>query len=177
LTDSNFQPITLQQAQIAAAAWHEIRPEWEVKSMMTRLEAHASSGDSRASFGELLRAGINAAMNPKAKTPAVIFQPGKHWLTAEQAADPVYTSRFGNDTSEDCPNHPTVKAWDCRPCRRSDPAPANLRDRIAAEAQKVRDARAAKLTPPTTTKETPNGTQPGSPAQEPQPAQQSGPHA
>lgn len=155
MTDSNFQPITQKQAQIAAAAWHEVRPEWAVAGMMTLLEANAT----RAPFGELLRAGINAALNPKAKTPAVIFQPGKHWLTAEQAVDPVFTSRFGNDTSDDCPNHPTVKAWDCRPCRRSDPAPANLRERIAAEAEKVRVARAAKLTPPTTeTKEPQDGT-------------------
>jgi len=168
LTDSNFQPITLQQAQIAAAAWHEIRPEWEVKSMMTRLEAHASSGAARnSSFAELLRAGINVALNPKALTPAVIFQPGKHWLDAEQAANPAFTARFGNDTSEDCPNHPTVKAWDCRPCRRADPPPANLRERIAAEAERVRVARAAKLTPPTTTKESHDG---DTPTQEPQPA-------
>ena len=142
MTDSN-SPITLKQAEICAAAWHEIRPDWGVPSMMTMLEANAT----RAPFGELLRAGINAALNPKAKTPAVIFQPGKHWLDAEQSTDPARTSWFGNDTSDDCPNHPTVKAWDCRPCRRSDPKPANFRERVEAEAEKLRAARAAKLEP------------------------------
>jgi hypothetical protein len=143
LTDSQ-EPITHKQAQIAAAAWHEIRPEWGIPSMMTLLAENAA----HAPFAHLLRAGINAALNPKVQTPAVIFKPGKHWLDAEAAQDPARTSWFGNDTSEDCPNHPTVKAWDCRPCRRSDPPPPNFRERIAAEAEKVRAARALQLGAP-----------------------------
>jgi hypothetical protein len=150
LTDS--KNLTFPQAQIIAAAWHEVRPEWSIPSMMTLLEENAG----HAPFPELLRAGINAGLNPKIKTPGVIFKPGKHWLDAEQAADPSRTSWFGNDTSEDCPNHPTVKAWDCRPCRRADPPPPNFRERIAAEAERVRAARAAKLQTPPTTKEIPS---------------------
>lgn len=164
MTDSN-QSITFPQAQLAAAVWHEVRPEWGIASLMTLLEANAA----HAPFPLLVRAGINAGLNPKVRTPAVIFQPGKHWLDAEAAADPARTSWFGNDTSEDCPNHPTVKAWDCRPCRRADPPPPNLRERIAAEAERVRRERQAKLTP-TTTKETPDADTTDSPAQSPQSA-------
>ncbi|QGJ93499.1 hypothetical protein SEA_MUFASA8_51 [Arthrobacter phage Mufasa8] len=147
MTDST-PTITENQAKIAAAAWHEIRPDWGIQSMMTMLAEKVTAPGFTASFAELLRAGINAALNPKAKTPAVIFQPGKHWLDAEQAADPARTSWFGNDTSDDCPNHPTVKAWDCKPCRRADPMPPNFRARVEAEAERVRAARAAQLTPP-----------------------------
>lgn len=143
MTDS--EPITLPQAKMCAAVWHEIRPEWGIPSLMTLLEQNAT----RAPFAHLIRAGINAALNPKVRTPAVIFQHGKHWLEAEQMTDPVATSRLGNDTSEDCPNHPTVKAWNCRPCRRADPPPPDLRERIAAEAEKARQARAASLQPTT----------------------------
>lgn len=147
MTDS--QKLTQKQAQIIAAAWHEVRPEWGIPSLMTLLGMNAD----RAPFGELLRAGLNVALdNPKAKTPAVIFLDGKHWLTAEQATDVARTSWFGNDTSEDCPNHPTVKSWDCKPCRRSDPPPPNFKERVAAEAERLRAERAAALTP-TTTKE------------------------
>lgn len=170
-------PLTERQAQIIAAAWNELRPRWGVPSLLTLLEKNLT----RAPFGDLLRAGINAAMDPRVETPGAIFKDGPHWLTMERAAlkaaesaaaaavaavvrsasAPAPSRWVSNDTSEDCPNHPTVKAWDCRPCRRADPAPANFRDRIAAETERVRAERAAKLTPttPTTTetKEGPHG--------------------
>ncbi|QAY16162.1 hypothetical protein SEA_SONALI_50 [Arthrobacter phage Sonali] len=146
---TDIQELTLKQAQIIAAAWHEVRPDWGIPSLMTLLQENSR----HAPFAELLRAGINAGLNPKVRTPAVIFKPGKHWLDAEAAQDPARTSWFGNDSSDECPNHPTVKAWNCRPCRTADPKPANFKERVAAEAEKVRAARAAALTPATTVQE------------------------
>jgi hypothetical protein len=169
--------LTERQAQIIAAAWNELRPRWGVPSLLTLL----AKNQSRAPFGDLLRAGINAALDPRVETPGAIFKDGPHWLTVERAAlkaaesaaqaavaavvrsasAPAPSRWVGNDTSEDCPNHPTVKAWDCRPCRRADPPPPNLRDRIAAEAERVRAERAAKLqTPATTAKEVPSEPEP-----------------
>lgn len=167
--------LTSRQAQIIAAAWHELRPRWGVPALLTLLEKN----QTRAPFGDLLRAGINAALDPRVETPGAIFADGPHWLTVERAAmkaaetaaaaavaavvrsasAPAPSRWVSNDTSEDCPNHPTVKAWDCRPCRRADPPPPNLRARIAAEAEKVRLARAAKLQTapePEPSKESPN---------------------
>jgi hypothetical protein len=174
--------LTERQAQIIAAAWHELRPRWGVPALLTLL----AKNQTRAPFGDLLRAGINAALDPRVETPGAIFVDGPHWLTVERAAlkaaesaaqaavaavvrsasAPAPPRWVGNDTSEDCPNHPTVKAWDCRPCRRADPPPPNLRERIAAEAEKVRAARAAKLQTPTTAKEE----APSEDSQEPQSA-------
>jgi hypothetical protein len=181
MTKEISSELTEKQAQIIAAAWHELRPRWGVPALLTLL----GKNRGHAPFGDLLRAGINAAMDPAVATPAVIFLDGPHWLTVERAALRAAESaataavaavvrtasttaparRGGNDTSEDCPNHPTVKAWDCRPCRRADPPPANLRERIAAEAEKARAARTAHLQKPSTTKEIPSEN-----SLEPQPA-------
>ena len=98
-----------------------------------------------ADFPDLVRAACAIAIDrPEAETPAVIFMTGKHWLPPEKAASPAHTAALGNDNSPACPRHPTVKEWECRPCRRVDPPPPDLKDRIAAAAEAARLEREAK---------------------------------
>lgn len=69
--------MTIQQPQAQALAnlLHQLRPDWNVASMMALLGKHKDDHD----FPALCVAATKAATNPDARTPAVIFLPGAHW--------------------------------------------------------------------------------------------------
>jgi hypothetical protein len=135
-----LKEITVRQVEILADLLHELRPRWSVTSLRSMIWAERATAD----FPELVRAACAIAIDrPEVETPGIIFMTGKHWLPPAKAASPAHTAALGNDNSPECPNHPGVKDWECRPCRRADPPPPDLKDRIAAAAEAARKEREA----------------------------------
>ncbi|NMR29935.1 hypothetical protein [Crystallibacter degradans] len=69
--------VTESQAVLLAHLLHEIRPAWEIKSLMTLLYKHRDDHE----FPELCAAAIAVANDQEKRTPAIIFMDGPHWLT------------------------------------------------------------------------------------------------
>jgi LmbE family N-acetylglucosaminyl deacetylase len=69
--------LTVQQPQAQALAnlLHQLRPDWNVTSIMALLGKHKDGHE----FTALSLAAVKAAANPDTRTPAVIFLPGPHW--------------------------------------------------------------------------------------------------
>lgn len=64
------------QAQALAAFVSRIRPEWNVKGIVSALEKAAPTGDVH----DVACALIRLAADPTVKTPGMLPQPGAHWL-------------------------------------------------------------------------------------------------
>jgi len=111
LTD--HQPITKPQAEALAQLLHQLRPEWGVPALMTLIGRNINHP---ATYPQLVLAAVTAAnrRNPDgthtARTPAVIYQPGKHWET------PVGETPAHIPASPPCEDHPTFEHHNCRAC-------------------------------------------------------------
>ena len=110
---TDHQPITKPQAEALAGILHQLRPEWGTPALMTLI---GRNKDHPATFPQLTQAAVTAATrtNPDgshvARTPAVIYQPGKHW---EQ---PVNETGAQVPPGPPCEDHPTFEAHNCRAC-------------------------------------------------------------
>lgn len=110
---TDLQPITKSQAEALAGILHQLRPEWGIPALMTLIGKNANHP---AAFPQLVQAAITAATrrNPDgthtARTPAVIFQPGRHW---EQ---PIHETGTKLPPGPACEDHPTFEAHNCRAC-------------------------------------------------------------
>lgn len=110
---TDHQPITKPQAEALAGILHQLRPEWGTPALITLI---GRNKDHPAPFHLLTQAAITAAnrRNPDgthtARTPAVIYQPGKHW---EQ---PIGETPAHTPAGPPCEDHPTYEAHNCRAC-------------------------------------------------------------
>lgn len=110
---TDHQPITETQAKTLAALLHELRPEWGVQAMVTLIGRNLQHP---APFQRLAQAAVNAALRTgsngtyTAQTPAVIYQPGKHW------DQPGVESSITLPAGPNCEDHPTFQAHNCRCC-------------------------------------------------------------
>lgn len=110
---TDHQPITETQARTLAALLHELRPEWGIPAMVTLIGRNLSHP---APFARLAQAAVNAATRTgpdgahAARTPQVIYQPGKHWDRPEgERATHL-------PPGPKCEDHPTFEAHNCRCC-------------------------------------------------------------
>lgn len=110
---TDHQPITKPQAEALAGILHQLRPEWGTPALITLI---GRNRDHPAPFHLLTQAAITAAnrRNPDgshtARTPAVIYQPGKHW---EQ---PIGETPARIPAAPECEDHIGQEAHNCRAC-------------------------------------------------------------
>lgn len=110
---TDHQPITETQAKTLAALLHELRPEWGIPAMVTLIGRNLNHP---APFPRLAQAAVNAALRTArdgsyaALTPAVIYQPGKHW------DQPATDTGIQLPAGPRCEDHPTFEAHSCRCC-------------------------------------------------------------
>ena len=110
---TDLQPITKPQAEALAGILHELRPEWGIPALMTLIGRNINHP---ASFANLTLAAVTAANrkgpdgNYVARTPAVIYQPGKHW------EHPVGETPATIPAGPPCEDHPEFQAHNCRCC-------------------------------------------------------------
>lgn len=99
-------PLTKLQATHLANLLNQLRPEWDINSMMTLF------GNNRtfAPFPALVEAAVKVARNPAKKYPNVIFMTGNHWDTT--APDIGAQAPAGPP----CEDHDTEPAHNCRSC-------------------------------------------------------------
>lgn len=136
--------MTKDQATMTAALVHSIRPDWDERGIVAALAKAVQRGDAAL----VSIAAIHAARTPTNQTPAVISMDGPHWQKAEGTAPApkrIIEPPKSNDTSADCPSHPGVKAWACKPCRVTTPRPADFHDQVARAAEAAHAARQAQL--------------------------------
>lgn len=111
MTDS--QTITKPQADALANLLHQLRPEWGIPALITLIGKNLNHP---APFPILAQAAITAANRrnpdgtPTARTPAVIYQPGRHW------DHPIGDTPSHQPTSPPCEDHNTFEAHNCRAC-------------------------------------------------------------
>jgi hypothetical protein len=101
--------ITDTQARALAALVHALRPDWDVPGIRKALWDARRKG----SAVELTHAAVEAAVNPDARTPAVIALDGAHWTVARpwEDAAPAHVERCPQ------PGHTSYPAWSCGACR------------------------------------------------------------
>ena len=105
--------ITKPQAEALANLLHQLRPEWGIPALMTLIGRNLNHP---ATYAQLTQAAVTAATrrNPDcthtARTPAVIYQPGKHWET------PIGETPAIVPPGPPCEDHPTFEAHNCRAC-------------------------------------------------------------
>lgn len=110
---TDHQPITKPQAEALAGILHQLRPEWGTPALMTLIGRHK---DHPAQFPHLVQAAVTAATRKTpdgqyvARTPAVIYQPGKHW---EQ---PVMEAGARPPAADPCEDHIGKEAHNCASC-------------------------------------------------------------
>lgn len=110
---TDHQPITKPQAEALAGILHQLRPEWGVPALMTLIGRNLQHP---ATYPQLTQAAVTAATrrNPDgahtARTPAVIYQPGKHWEAPPGEAPATIPP------GPPCADHPTFEAHNCRCC-------------------------------------------------------------
>ncbi|WP_285240088.1 hypothetical protein [Pseudarthrobacter sp. MEB009] len=111
MTDS--QTITKPQAEALASILHELRPEWGTPALVTLI---GRNREHPAPFPALTQAAITAATRrnpdgtPTARTPAVIYQPGKHW------DQPINDAGTRIPPGPPCEDHIGQEAHNCRCC-------------------------------------------------------------
>lgn len=132
--------MTQEQAEMLATFTRTLRPDWGQQGIVSALEKLAGTMDA----GTLSLGLLHAATTPTNRTPAVITHPGKHWDRARGIGAPGKPTEpqrsSGIDTSPLCPNHPELHEWECKPCKRPSPPPANFRDLIAEATEQARKA-------------------------------------
>ena len=107
------QPITKPQAEALAGILHQLRPEWGIPALMTLI---GKNRDHPAAYPLLVLAAVTAANRrnpdgtPMARTPAVIYQPGRHW------DHPIGETPAYVPAGPACEDHPTFEAHNCRAC-------------------------------------------------------------
>ena len=107
------QPIIKPQAEALAGILHELRPEWGIPALVTLIGRNLNHP---ATFPQLTLAAVTAAnrRNPDgthtARTPAVIYQPGRHW------DHPIGETPNPQPPGHPCEDHPTFQAHNCRCC-------------------------------------------------------------
>ncbi|QFG09607.1 hypothetical protein HYQ00_gp63 [Arthrobacter phage TripleJ] len=110
---TDLPAITKPQAEALASLLHELRPEWGIPALMTLIGKNRAHP---ARFPQLAQAAVAAAIrtNPDgshtARTPAVIYQPGRHW------DQPVMEAGAVVPPGPPCEDHPTEAAHNCRAC-------------------------------------------------------------
>lgn len=111
MTDS--QTITKPQAEALAGILHQLRPEWGIPALITLIGRNLTHP---ATFAQLTQAAVAAATRrnpdgtPTARTPAVVYQPGRHW------DQPVQETGAHVPPGPPCEDHPTFEAHNCGAC-------------------------------------------------------------
>lgn len=114
------------EAHRLAGAINQLRPEWPLASLSTFIHKNLAARAYRDAAVALTW----VACDPQTLTPARVLEAGP-WWKATQAQDATVSA-----ISHSCPEHPSERAWDCRPCAEEVvPVPANFRDQIKAAAK------------------------------------------
>jgi hypothetical protein len=111
--------ITHVEAQALAAFITRIRPDWDHPGIFAAIGKTRDLGSAAAIGAALCR----LAENRDLRTPALLAEPGPHWGGTTTAT---------RQPPQRCPEHPTERAWNCRPCE------AQAIDREEAQA-KIRE--------------------------------------
>ena len=118
-------PLSQSQGQALTALLHTIRRDWGLAGITAALKKASPLG----SAAEVAVAACRCAANPDMRTPALIADPGPHWLglAAGSRLAPVM-----------CVAHPARKAGGCPECfkaavPRADLCPVPRRDRHVHE--------------------------------------------
>lgn len=118
-------PINREQAHALAAFIATLRADWQQPGIVKALSDARTMGTA----GELARAAIACAENPKIRTPAVIARAGEHWALSREPGTRIPPRRHPcpdhPDEDDDlcphhttttparCPEHPDQRAFDC----------------------------------------------------------------
>ena len=111
--------ITHTQAQQLAAFIHTIRRDWDPAGIVKAL------GDARGKgpVDLVAHAAIRAAMNPKARTPAIIGRAGEHWAVPWREPDRLPPREVH------CPEHDVAESL-CRGRHVRKAPPVGWRDAV-----------------------------------------------
>lgn len=107
------EPITKPQAEALAGILHQLRPEWGTPALMTLI---GKNREHPAPYPHLVLAAVTAVNRRNtdgtwtARTPAVIYQPGRHW------DHPIGETPAHQPPGPNCQDHPTFQAHNCRCC-------------------------------------------------------------
>lgn len=100
------------EIQRIAAAMNALRPDWNIRSLVTYLERNHAARP----FRDLIVAAVVVATDARTQTPKLLEQHGAWWVAAKAAqgtgaADPVHYAR--------CPviGHTSYAAHNCGACR------------------------------------------------------------
>jgi hypothetical protein len=94
------------QAERIAQAINALRPDWPIRSLVTFTMRNLSA----RAYRDAVVALAWIATDPATKTPARILEAGP-WWKATQIEDGTVST-----VTHRCPEHPTERAWSCKPC-------------------------------------------------------------
>lgn len=98
-----MMPITKAQSQALVALIHQLRHDWDLPGIASAVRKASTLGP----FTDLAIAATRCAANQDMRTPALIAEPGPHWLglaTGKRIASPT------------CSEHPQRNAGHCPEC-------------------------------------------------------------
>jgi hypothetical protein len=98
-----MMPISISQTQALVALIHQLRKDWDLAGIRAAIAKAATIG----SAADIATAACRCAANPDMRTPALIAEPGPHWLgtTAGTRQAPIM-----------CADHPQWKGGHCPQC-------------------------------------------------------------
>jgi hypothetical protein len=96
-------PITQSQGQALTALIGQLRKDWDLAGIRAAIRKAALIGAP----ADVAVAACRCAANPDMRTPALIAEPGPHWLG---------TSAGSRQAPTMCPTHPAHKAGGCPAC-------------------------------------------------------------
>jgi len=122
------------EIQRIAAAMNALRPDWNIRSLVTYLERNHAARP----FRDLIVAAVVVATDARTQTPKLLEQHGAWWVAAKAAqgtgaADPVHYAR--------CPviGHTSYAAHNCGACAKDDLDPTPTpQTRVGLEPARVR---------------------------------------
>ncbi len=124
---------TKVQTKVLVAQIHQLRHEWDTPGILAAVEACDGKGFP---YGDTVKAAVNLAVNPEARTPGLLPLPGTHWQGTRSVA--------GRLAPVMCPDHPDHEAGGCPQC--IDEAARDVDTRVAEVRAALRVA--ARLRPP-----------------------------
>lgn len=94
------------EAHRLAAAINQLRPEWPLASLASFIAKNLATRPYRDAAIALTW----IACDPETVNPGRVLENGPWWKATQAQAGTVSTIAMH------CPDHPTERAWDCKPC-------------------------------------------------------------
>lgn len=111
------------EAHRLAAAINQLRPDWPLASLSTWIRSNLAE----RAYRDAAIALTWVACEPETQSPGRVLENGPWWKATQAQAGTI------SAISQQCPEHPGEKAWDCQPCRdeASDPTAGLAKVRAA----------------------------------------------